>query len=531
MKRITIITTICLLIAAHFSQPSNGLAVTRSSGLGFRFSFWNVTNQPTKIGVTGLGEEVTIHINGAGASVYFFSRIQANWYFELSLDAIGTVEGTSSKFSDNDFNVSALVPLLFGLRYDLLSTRFSSAFQPYLSLGAGPYWGSSIQLSGDNFNAEQSLNSGIDYGGYLGGGTNVMLWSWLALNFDFKYHFVDFRTTNKYSGLQFGIGFNLMWGRKREIFRVKGTKILVPNIYPTFYQFYKTYPLALVTVQNTAGYPIEVNVRCHINGFSEKPKDSGFIRIGRGKTADIPVTAFFRSSFREINRREAAIMNLEVEARTGGIHRKTFSAQITIHHRNAWDGDVEKLKFFVTPGDEHVLQFTRQQIEINQKTDAKAVQSLNSAQMIFEKLRRLGLKYRTDPNIPFYQDDRVQFAAETLKMKGGDCDDLVVLYASLLESVGIHTAFVEVQDPQKTMAHLYLLFDSGLSFEQGNQISANEKKYIFRKETNTIWIPVETTLIKDGFEKAWNSAALAWLQEGILRAGLADGWVKIVDVK
>jgi hypothetical protein len=135
--------------------------------------------------------------------------------------------------------------------------------------------------------------------------------------------------------------------------------------------------------------------------------------------------------------------------------------------------------------------------------------------------------------MPFYKDDRVQFALETLHIGSGDCDDLVVLYASCLESLGIRTAFVQVQDPEQEIAHLYLLFDTGIPPEQGYKISSNEKRFVIRSGNSrhkTIWLPVETTLIEEGFDVAWEKGALAYLEEGVVRNGLAEGWVRVIDV-
>jgi hypothetical protein len=141
--------------------------------------------------------------------------------------------------------------------------------------------------------------------------------------------------------------------------------------------------------------------------------------------------------------------------------------------------------------------------------------------------------HHPDPNIPFYKNDRVQYAIETLHNKSGDCDDLVILYSSLLESVGIKTAFIEVRDPEKEQAHVYLIFDSGLSANQGEIITSNEKRYIVRGNEQLkkrIWIPIETTLIGKGFDEAWDSGALSYLEEAVLRNGISEGWVKVIDI-
>jgi len=430
--------------------------------------------------------------------------------------------------------VSAVFPFLLGLRYDLLSNRFASSIQPYVTGGGGAYWSTTFtvrnQLTGEQGNGQVDLRLGA----YTGGGVNFVFFSIFALNFDLRYHFVDFQRKQDSSGLEFGLGLSFMWGRKREIFQIKETKVVVRDIYPAYYQFYNTYPIALVTVKNLAGRPIEVNIRSNVKGYSVRSKDSGFIKLGRNETRDIPVTAIFGPNLRDISRRTPAVIDLEVEARAGSTHRKEVCAEIMMHNRNAWNGEIDKLGFFVTPDDEKILQLSRKFTREKKNNDSTEAGNLSAAKTIFAALGKMGLQYQRDPNIPFYKDDRVQFAMETINLRHGDCDDLVVLFASLLESAGINTAFVEVTDPQKDMAHLYLLFDSGLTASEGSLISSNEKRFIVRENArgkSIIWIPIETTLVARGFEEAWKTAALEYLQDGVVRQGLAENWVKVLDVE
>jgi hypothetical protein len=166
--------------------------------------------------------------------------------------------------------------------------------------------------------------------------------------------------------------------------------------------------------------------------------------------------------------------------------------------------------------------------------DSTGAENIRVAKAFFDALTKMDIQYHRDPNIPFYRDDRVQYASETLKLRHGDCDDLVVLYASLLESAGINTAFVEVRDPEKEIAHLYLLFDSGVPSNQGDLISSNEKRYVIRENargSGVIWIPVETTLVASSFDEAWETGALQYLQDGVMRHGLAEDWVRVIDVE
>ena len=533
MRR-TFVISFLILIFLLVTSSGFSQGISRSKGLGFRMSFWNITGKPTKISVLNETGQAQVDISGAGAGFYFFSRAYNNWFFELCLSAIGGTQTEVKGVVSSDVEVETIVPLLLGLRYDIFANRFQGSLHPYLAGGGGPYWATSIEAEnrfGDII-SQETVQSSLDYGYYLGGGLNWVLTSWFAINLDIKRHFIEFEHGKDYSGTQFGLGFSLMWGRKQEVFEIKDVKLTVEEIYPAYYQFYNNYPIAFVTVKNLIGYPIDVNVRCNIKSYSERAKDSGFIRVGKGETKDIPVTVFFAKRMLELSKRRTAIMDLKIQARASSTHTKEFSAELTLHSRNAWNGESDKLGFYLTPENEDILSLSRDIIEQMPEEEKTTAGNFNMAKYIFEELSDRKISYRPDPNIPFYQDDRVQFAKETLDIETGDCDDLVVLYASLLESVGIKTAFVDVRDPDKDIAHLYLLFNSGLSANEGHLISTNEKRYIIRATgsgQNTVWIPVETTLVEHGFEEAWKAGALSYLQEGMLRNGLTDGWIKIID--
>ena len=527
------IWVLALLMACAVSASGQG--ISRTHGLGLRGSLWKSENQAAGFDIGGSPTSVTVDISGAGVSVYYFSRMAGNLFLETSLGSVGNLRVNAGATSPENVDLSAIIPFLFGFRFDVLSARYATAFQPYVAGGVGPYW--IVFYSARSFaglSNELSLRSDLKFGGYAGGGLNAVLRSWFALNFDVKYHFVDFKAGEGYSGLEFGIGFSLMWGRRKEIFRVREVKVIVPNIYPAYYQVYNTYPLALVTVENRAGYPIEVKVRSFVEHYSEHESESETVRIPGGRSKDIPVRAIFGKKLLAAARREPAMVDIEVIARAGNIEKKkSLNARVMVHSRNAWNGEIDKLSLFVTPDDERIIELSREMVKSAGLDGDDGREKFGAAQAIFNQLRRKGIAYVSDPNIPFYKDDRVQFADQTLDIGTGDCDDLVVLYASLLESIGIQTAFVDVRDPQKELAHVYLLFNSGVPVERSDLISSNDKRFVIRQSRSgqrRLWIPVELTLVEDGFDAAWQSGALQYIQEGILRNGLAEGWVKIIDV-
>ncbi len=464
--------------------------------------------------------------SGEGGYLYYFTRLKENWYLETMLGGTGNIiYSRVGPFGAYTAEIS-VTPLLFGARRDFLSLEHGSMIQPYWSFGGGLHWISEIKSS-TVAGVDAKVGSDSQIGVYIGTGVNAMLSSRFAINADLEYHLLEFNPEREYSGFEYSFGLTYMWGDNPEIFRIEDIIVVVQNIYPSYYQFYNTYPIALVKIKNMVSYPIEVNIIANIQGFSERSQESGFKKINPGQTEKIPILAIFGKNILYTSQREEAIIDMQIEARAGATQSKTISANIVIHSRNAWNGEINRLKYFLTPDDEEIIDLSRQILEYNPIIESSEIKNFENAKILFNALADSGLRYLSDPNIPFYKDDYVQYASETIKKKTGDCDDLVILYGSLLESVGIKTAFVEVKDPDKEIAHLYLVFDSGVSPKNSRLVSSNDKSYIIRK--NKIWIPVETTLMQNDFNNAWKTAALNYLQEGILRNGLTQGWVNIID--
>jgi len=161
---------------------------------------------------------------------------------------------------------------------------------------------------------------------------------------------------------------------------------------------------------------------------------------------------------------------------------------------------------FVTPNDPIIQTFISQaKAAIGLKTEDIIPDKVYNAMLLFDTMIASQLKYIPDPNNPFSQMqnkqalDHLKYPRETLLQGGGDCDDLAVLYCSLLEAVGIKTKLVDV--PQ----HLFMMFDTAIPPERGYKLSTDKNMYVV--DNNSIWIPVEVTELEKGFIEAWQIAA------------------------
>ncbi len=143
-------------------------------------------------------------------------------------------------------------------------------------------------------------------------------------------------------------------------------------------------------------------------------------------------------------------------------------------------------------------------------------------------LREHGLSYVVDPKSSYKElsadkraADYVQFPRQTLQFKAGDCDDLSAAYCALLEAVGVPTAFITVP------GHIYAAFKLDQDGQEARQAFSTVEDLIVAKD-GTVWVPIETTILKQGFLQAWAAGARQWREhQPAGRAGFhptADAW-------
>jgi tetratricopeptide (TPR) repeat protein len=148
-----------------------------------------------------------------------------------------------------------------------------------------------------------------------------------------------------------------------------------------------------------------------------------------------------------------------------------------------------------------------------------------AALRLHEALRALGFKYVPDPTTPFaavagkeLAVDHIDYPAKFLASKNrtGDCDDLSVLYSTLLESAGIETALLS------TPGHLFMMFNTGLPARRQNSLPVDTS--LFVNHRGILWMPVETTIIQSSFLYAWAKGSQNY------RQALADNSIEIIEI-
>jgi tetratricopeptide (TPR) repeat protein len=177
----------------------------------------------------------------------------------------------------------------------------------------------------------------------------------------------------------------------------------------------------------------------------------------------------------------------------------------------SWDDD-RKVAAFVTPQDSALKNFTAHLSRIfRDSVLPNWNQPIQIAMQTFAGLATLDLLYQEDASSPFTKVqgtaqavDLVNAARETLARRYGDCDDLTVLFCSMLETRNVESGFITVP------GHILPAFNTGIRTSDYALIHPDRSMTI--PIDGELWIPVEATLLsgKNGYLEAWKRGAEYW---------------------
>ncbi|HTP57271.1 MAG TPA: hypothetical protein VMM82_00045, partial [Spirochaetia bacterium] len=245
---------------------------------------------------------------------------------------------------------------------------------------------------------------------------------------------------------------------------VKGVELLSTNLAPVFPAQFKLYdgkPFGSFTLHNVEKAPLtDLTVDFYVESYMDNPTRLLTLpTLDPGAKMDVPIKALFSEQVLKIT--EATKVSGKVSVSfimDGQSYTRDFTETVRINNRNSitWD-DTRKAATFVTPNDPLVLALGKNAISVTADVPSGEVDKwLVAAMALHEAMRVKGLRYSTNPNTPFSSIlhnanvvDTVLYPPEELADGAGNCSDLTVLYCSLLESLGAHTAFIT------TPGHIY----------------------------------------------------------------------------
>lgn len=310
----------------------------------------------------------------------------------------------------------------------------------------------------------------------------------------------------------------------------------VSEVFPSLYRNYadpQRLPIGeLVIANNTDGIISPDEITLTIKGLMDDPLRIETPNLIGFSNATIPLAAILPESVLGNTESRSMQLTIKVSYTHKGQKKKTERTEaFTLHARNAihW-GDKRRLASFVAPSVDELMAF-------NAGIDAGLINgregvlndALVQALRIYTALEEMGMKYTPDPEYNYSvlstgtgALDLVQFPAQTLIRRQGDCDDFVVLLAGLLENAGVQTAYIDIP------GHVFLAINTSLQPHELNIAGISARDVIV--DAGEVWVPIETTLIGEhDFIAAWKAGIDRYHSE--LRRGVYPELISMADAR
>jgi len=286
---------------------------------------------------------------------------------------------------------------------------------------------------------------------------------------------------------------------------VKITDVSMNDLFASFYKSYATGRIGYVTVRNDYDKGLKLTLKVSIPGLTESETHETFI-LGPNEKRTSYFPAIFTNTIMAVRGLEIRQARIRIEYKIKNETKYTeTNKKFRLLGRGAitWDNP-GKAAAFITKLDRMVELFARGVTKDLPYRSEIELGNLYTAAALFNAMGAIGIKYREDPENPFsiipktqHSVDRIKYPAELLTEKQGDCDDLTVLYVSLLENSGIRTALVSTED------HIFIMFDTGIHERNWGLLPVGDSLVVMKDKS--LWIPVEVTEVGNSFTKAWLS--------------------------
>jgi hypothetical protein len=283
------------------------------------------------------------------------------------------------------------------------------------------------------------------------------------------------------------------------------------NIFPSLMQTYQNDPLGTVELVNDTGVEVaSVELTVELARYMDFPHSYEIAtRLGPGESVNAPIHLLLNPRVLEVQEDLPVQLSLTVAYASEGSAAELSRNAVTTLHRNSalvWD-DSAKLAAFVTPNEDIVAGFALRAAELGGSVEELELSNeLLRATRVIEALGAFNLAYVEDPEAPFSEIqgdlsfvDTVRYPRQTLLYRSGDCDDTTALLASMLEAVSVSTGIIT------SPGHVFLAFDTGEPSRNAWMFEAEGRHAFVHDET--VWLPIETTILSEGFEAAWQEGS------------------------
>ncbi|MBN2738928.1 MAG: hypothetical protein JXR70_18245 [Spirochaetales bacterium] len=287
-------------------------------------------------------------------------------------------------------------------------------------------------------------------------------------------------------------------------------KLSFPPVFAAMQSYYARNPITSITISNSESQAIShVQVAFFQAGYMDAPTPS--IRIEKilpQEKVDIDLFGLYNQ---QVFTTEGItpltgeiIVTFEYKGRTVQ-QKQTVNYDLYDKTSVIWNDD-RKASAYITPADSALRNYSSYIRKIClPKENPGLNQALQLAIEVYYSLWEIGLIYQADPISPFMEVqgnemavDSINLPRETLKRLTGDCDDLSVLFCSLMESQGVETALITIP------GHIFIAINTKIESSFFSKIHPSQNMTI--SQNGELWIPIEITLLgKKDFLSAWRN--------------------------
>lgn len=312
-----------------------------------------------------------------------------------------------------------------------------------------------------------------------------------------------------FSGFQAGITSKITIETKKIQNKIELDLLQEENIYPLFASTYKEYPFAYVYLTNRNNAEIR-NLR--VSFKADKYTSSAFVcgevkRLQKNKTVEIPLLADFSTELYQFSENGQFPAQVVIEySLLGKKYTEIKEVVVSCYNRNTFNwNNSDGIVSLISPNDGSAIELSKTIIGIiRDNTHLGINQNLEYSMALFECLNTMGIIYERDLQTPYeeyhYLDDvdYIQFPFQTITYKAGDCDDLAVLFASMLSSVGINSSLLFTEDD--VICGIDLNITSSAASKQFSSLD----RLINIDEV--LYLPVSMKNLGKGYFSAWSTA-------------------------
>jgi tetratricopeptide (TPR) repeat protein len=394
----------------------------------------------------------------------------------------------------------------------LLSGGAGLAFSFYplqrLSLRAGGGGGMYHYTFGESYSGNSLYLSGKVEAGYRFSPTFTLLGS-------LGYARYLNESGSNYSGLLAGVSAKIglaSISRKNDGLAIEEEQ--KTDVFPIRYYAYEKDGFGSIALTNKEKGEIrDVKVYVAAGSYGAREAFCGTIpSLRRNATAELPLYAALNDSvlaFTESTKVQAEVivryklLDTPMEAKQAVAFR--------FNHRNAmtWS-DPRMAAAFVSPNDAAMLELSKYLAGlVRERIRPEIDKNLQYGMGAFEGIRLTGVTWAPDPSTPYKvfrnakdRLDYIQYPYQTLAYKSGDSDDISVLLAEALESVGIPSGFVPLKDE--------MLVAFPLSANEATAKATLGAAIDLIYKDGQAWLPLESSLVREGFLRAWQGGSKKW---------------------